>query len=176
MLIDLQSDSKEHQAAEKGTKRTREQVRHKLNGSMPQTTDDLLNTDVTAWAANPIYTEVKDVRDQKELVFLSKCLNELSSDRLPALADMIVQRVREVRVAKKDGSSWDKAAGVSLLAQTSAPSARLLRRSKKKTRRANGQRYVSLHTKHLRRLLSANVQVNTIENSRTLSLHHTRLY
>ena len=57
---------------------------------------------------------MKDVRDQKEIAFLCRALTELSQNRLAPLADLLAMRVREIRAAKKDGGSWDKAGALSL--------------------------------------------------------------
>ena len=48
---------------------------------------------------------MKDVRDQKELVLLSRILSDLAHDRLPQLADLVTMRIRELRAAKYT-SAW----------------------------------------------------------------------
>ena len=58
---------------------------------------------------------LKELRDQKEVQFLSKVLLEIGHDRLGVACDLVVQRMREVMQAKKEGSSWEKAAVMSLM-------------------------------------------------------------
>jgi len=90
------------------------QVRMKLGQPLPVDSLELTSIDATHWAAT--MSELKDVRDVKEVMFLSKILSELSHDRLPQVADLLAMRIREIRMAKRDsGSSWDKAGVISLL-------------------------------------------------------------
>ena len=46
---------------------------------------------------------------------MSKILAELNHNNLGKAVDTIAQRIREVHLAKASGSSWEKAAVVSLL-------------------------------------------------------------
>ena len=73
----------------------------------------MVSTDMTGWAAT--HSEVKDTRDQKEIAFLGRILQDMAGDRLPQLADTVAMRIREIRTAKRDGGSWEKAGVVSLL-------------------------------------------------------------
>ena len=69
-------------------------------------------TDPTSWAT--MYTGLKELRDQKEVLFLSKLIAELGAKRSAVAADMAAQRVREILLAKKDNGSWEKASVLSL--------------------------------------------------------------
>ena len=52
---------------------------------------------------------------QKELLFLARLLKDIGTDRLPAAADLIVMKIRELRQAKAEGGSWEKASSLSLM-------------------------------------------------------------
>ena len=88
------------------------QIRQKLGQGLPASSTELMATDPGAWAARD--GAMKDVRDQKELMLLSRVLVDLAHDRLPQLADVVTTRIRELRAAKADGSSWEKAGALSL--------------------------------------------------------------
>ena len=88
------------------------QVKLKLGQQLPVDTQELNAVDPTAWATS--MSELKDVRDQKEVYFLSKALAELNQGRYSQLADWMTMRIREIRTAKKDGGSWDKAGVLSM--------------------------------------------------------------
>ena len=70
-------------------------------------------------------TLLKDIRDKNEVLMLSKLLATLAANRIPGAADLMAQRIREVRAAKSQGGSWERAAAVSLL-PSSAPSSTLV--------------------------------------------------
>eukprot|EP00974_Lingulodinium_polyedra_P124865 11192296-Lingulodinium_polyedra.AAC.1 len=93
-----------------------QQVRLRSLRPLAQDTRELAETDASAWAA--ALQDLKDVRDQKEVAFLTKAFADLSQGRLAALADLLAMRIREIRTAKTAGGSWDKAAVVSLLPQS----------------------------------------------------------
>ena len=80
---------------------------------MPKTSRDLAQVDASSWAN--LYSSVKEIRDQKEVAFLCKLLLEVGHRRLGSAADLMAMRVREIMLAKRDGSSWDKASVLSLL-------------------------------------------------------------
>jgi hypothetical protein len=88
------------------------QVKAKMGQPLPLDTHELGSVDPTSWASS--MSELKDVRDQKEVSFLAKILAELNRGRYSQLADLVTMRIREIRVAKKDGGSWDKAGVLSL--------------------------------------------------------------
>ena len=50
----------------------------------------------------------------EELQFLSRLLSELSHSRLAQAADIMVMRIRELRAAKRENGSWEKAGVLSL--------------------------------------------------------------
>ena len=68
---------------------------------------------------------MKDLRDSKEVAFLAKLLGELNHSRLPQMADMLAMRIRELRTAKGEGGSWEKAGVLSLVPGPYSPSAPL---------------------------------------------------
>eukprot|EP00974_Lingulodinium_polyedra_P067270 6512064-Lingulodinium_polyedra.AAC.1 len=59
--------------------------------------------------------DVKDVRDLRECHLLGQLLSHLGRGRQAEAADLIAMRIREVRMAKRDGGSWEKAGVLSLL-------------------------------------------------------------
>ena len=89
------------------------QVRVKLNQEVPGDSTQLRETDASHWAL--VMSNLKDVRDQKELLFLPKLLKDIGGSRLPAAADLICMRIRELRQAKAEGGSWEKASVLSLM-------------------------------------------------------------
>ena len=98
------------------------QVRAKLGSSAASSSAELLATDLNVYASNPLLHDLKEVRDQKEVAMLCRLLVDLSHDKLPQVADIISQRIREIRLAKRAESSWDKAAAISLLGSSVASS------------------------------------------------------
>ena len=101
------------------------QVKMRMNAGIPSDSTEIREVDFTSWANNPALTELKDTRDQKELLFLGRILSEIGMKRIPQVADLIAMRVREMRAAKRDGGSWDKAAAISLMPGTMASNAAL---------------------------------------------------
>ena len=94
------------------------QVKSRLGGELPKDTEELKKVDAAGWAQ--IYANLKEIRDQREVAFMCRLLLELGHNRLGLAADLVVMRVREILLAKRDqGSStaagWYKAAVVSLL-------------------------------------------------------------
>jgi hypothetical protein len=90
------------------------QVRRKMMLPSPSNSHELLATDPCGWAASN--SELKDVRDLKEVQFLARLMSEVSLGRLPQAMDLCAMRVREVRMAKAASGSWEKAAAISLQA------------------------------------------------------------
>ena len=89
------------------------QVRQRMGRAPPKDSGELVHTDVAGWVS--LHSERKDVRDQKEVAFLGRVLQDMAMDRLPQLADVVAMRIREIRAAKKEGGTWEKANVVSLL-------------------------------------------------------------
>ena len=90
-------------------------MRRKLHKEPAADSRDALTTDPTVWAQS--MTDLKDVRDIKEIQFLAKLLGDISTGRLPEAVDLLTMRIREVRAAKQAGGSWEKASAISLQAQ-----------------------------------------------------------
>ena len=90
-----------------------QQVRSRMLMGEAKDTDELKATDCTLWAA--MHTGLKEPRDIKEAQLLAKIITELGAARYAHAADLLCQRVRELLLAKKEGSSWDKASVVSLM-------------------------------------------------------------
>ena len=86
-------------------------VRRKLHREPASDSRDILSTDATVGATSQ--SELKDVRDVREIQFLSKLLSDVSVGRLPQAVDHVAMRIRELRAAKLPGGSWDKAAAIS---------------------------------------------------------------
>ena len=89
------------------------QVRQRLGGEQPKDTEALRRVDASSWAN--LYSGVKELRDQREVAFMCKLLLELGHKRYGHAVDLMAMRVREILMAKKDGSSWEKASLISLL-------------------------------------------------------------
>ena len=102
------------------------QVRQKSGMTSDLKMQDLAATDISSWAINPAMTGLSEVRDQKEVLFLSQVLCDLGNHRLGRVSDLVAQRIREIRAAKQSQSSWEKAAVVSLMAQPIANVAPML--------------------------------------------------
>ena len=83
----------------------------------PENMEVLSQTDISTWAMNSSMTGLSDVRDQKEVILLSTMLVELGHRRYGQMADVLAQRIREIKMAKAPSSSWEKAAPMSLLPQ-----------------------------------------------------------
>ena len=83
------------------------QVRRKLMRPVATNTDELLDTDATGWSAT--MCNLKDLRDLKEVQFLTKLFADVNADRLPQAMDLLAMRIREIRMAKTAGGSWEKA-------------------------------------------------------------------
>eukprot|EP00974_Lingulodinium_polyedra_P101987 9876940-Lingulodinium_polyedra.AAC.1 len=97
------------------------QVRQRLGLPYARTSDEIRLTDVARWGAS--LSELKDVRDVREAHLLGVLLSELGKDRLAVAADLIAMRLRELRAAKKEGGSWEKASVLSLLPSSHSGSA-----------------------------------------------------
>lgn len=89
------------------------QVRRRLMRPLPENSSELRETDPTVWAKTQ--ADLKDVRDLREVQMLSRLLMDINSDRLPAAVDLLVMRIREIRMAKSQGGAWEKAAAISLM-------------------------------------------------------------
>ena len=63
-------------------------------------------------------SDLKDVRDVRACHLLGYLLMQMGRGRFSQAADVIAMRVREIRMAKKDGGSWEKASVCSLLPGT----------------------------------------------------------
>ena len=83
------------------------QVRQLMGLGLPKDTKDLAQTDPTMWVHQSGC--FKESRDQKEALFLTRLLSELGRERYAQVADLLTQRLRELRLAKKDGMTWDSA-------------------------------------------------------------------
>ena len=66
---------------------------------------------------------LKELRDQREVLVLSRLLAELNHNRMAQAVDVIALRLREILMAKASGGSWEKAAVVSPLPSGSAGAA-----------------------------------------------------
>lgn len=89
------------------------QVRRRLMHPLLENSSELRETDPTVWATTQ--ADLKDVRDLREVQLLSRLLMDINSDRLPAAVDPLVMRIREIRMAKSQGGTWEKAGAISLM-------------------------------------------------------------
>jgi hypothetical protein len=69
--------------------------------------------DLSLWAVAQL--PLKELRDTREVQSLCRILMEINHGRLAKAADVLTHRIREIILAKAAGSSWDKAAVISLL-------------------------------------------------------------
>jgi hypothetical protein len=97
------------------------QVREKLLRGHPSSSKDLHRIDATAWATGGMLA-LKDIRDQREVMLLTKVLTEMGKKNFSRSADLVVQRIREIRYAKGTGGTWEKAEILSLLPGSSLSS------------------------------------------------------
>ena len=97
------------------------QLQQRLHRGEPSRIEDLHKLDATVWAGT--MTGLKEVRDLREVQVLTRILNEIQRERLPQAIDTLVQRVREILVAKRASASWEKAAPLSMIPSDVAPSA-----------------------------------------------------
>ena len=81
---------------------------------------ELRETDASMWVQQ---AGLKDARDVKEVQLLVKILNEIGHRNLPRAMDLLARRIREIRVAKTAGGSWEKAQVISLLPSQTASNA-----------------------------------------------------
>ena len=88
------------------------QVKQRLGGDPPKDSDSLKQVDAAGWAN--VHGNLKEIRDQKEVSFMCRLLLELGHNRLPVAADLAAMRIREILLAKRDGSNWEKASILSL--------------------------------------------------------------
>ena len=99
------------------------QIRARLLHGPPADMRDLYRVDAGLWAATA--AGLKEVRDQREVAAESKALTYLAQGKHTEAADLLVQRIREVLLAKRAGGSWDKGELVSLLPSGQASSAQM---------------------------------------------------
>ena len=71
-----------------------------------------MQTDVASWV--PL-SGLKEVRDQREAQVLCRIMLDLTHKRPERAADVICMRLRELRFAKMQGNTWEKAEAISLL-------------------------------------------------------------
>jgi hypothetical protein len=98
------------------------QIRQKLGMAQAENLEQLAQTDCSSWASNSAMTGCTDVRDVKELQFLSRILVDLGQKKISSVADICAQRMREIKAAKSAGGSWEKASSLSLMPQCLANS------------------------------------------------------
>lgn len=89
------------------------QVRQKLLGGAPEKVKDLYRTDPGRWAA--AMSGLKEIRDVREVQCLSKIIGELNANKVPVAVDVAAQRIKDILLAKRSGSSWEKASLILLM-------------------------------------------------------------
>ena len=99
------------------------QIRARLLHGAPGAMADLYRVDAWVWAATA--AGIEEVRDQREFAVVAKALPLLNQGKTAQASDLMVQRIREILVAKRPGGSWEKGELVSLLPSTQASSAPL---------------------------------------------------
>ena len=77
------------------------QARAKAGMPVADSLGELASTDVIRWAET---VELKEIRDKKEVLLLAKLLTLLGSRRTAEALDMLAMRLRELLLAKKEGS------------------------------------------------------------------------
>ena len=96
------------------------QARAKAGLPAAETMGELAGTELARWAET---VDLKEIRDKKEVVLLAKLITLLGSRRVGEALDTLAMRLRELLLAKKEGSSWEKANVVSLLPGSHGPAA-----------------------------------------------------
>ena len=91
------------------------QVRRKLMKGPPRDTRDLARTDVASWASSTSMCDVKELRDIKDIQMLGRLMSLVGEGKIEEALDTIALRIREVRMANMQGSSWEKVAALSPL-------------------------------------------------------------
>ena len=71
----------------------------------------LMETDLARWAEQ---SGLKEIWDQREVMFLARLISTIGARRIPEAMDLMAMRIREALLAKKEGQSWEKAAVVAL--------------------------------------------------------------
>ena len=89
------------------------QVKQKAMGSSPERVADLYDIDPGRWAAT--LSGLKEIRDLREVQCLSRLIAQINENKLPQAVDLAAQRIKEILLAKKAGSSWENAGLISLL-------------------------------------------------------------
>jgi hypothetical protein len=84
----------------------------------PKDSRDLARTDVAGWASSSTLCDVKELRDVKEIQMLGRLMMMIGEGKTEEACDTIAMRVREIKMAKMTGSSWEKAASLSLLSSS----------------------------------------------------------
>ena len=85
-------------------------VHRRLSRGVPKSYQDLQTVSVAQWAEK--YSELSEVRDQREVMTLAECLDRLNRSEVEACADILCQRIQAIRQAKRKGGSWEKAEGL----------------------------------------------------------------
>ena len=88
-------------------------VHRRLSRGVPQKYKDLSQVSVAQWAEK--YSDLTEVRDQREVMTLAEALDRLNRNDVEACADIICQRIQAIRQAKKKGGSWEKAESLELI-------------------------------------------------------------
>jgi hypothetical protein len=89
------------------------QVREKVMAGSVVKTGDLYSVDPQLWATS--MSGLKEIRDIREVQLLCRLIVDLNNGRHSRAMDTMTMRIREIKAAKSQGSSWEKASVLSLL-------------------------------------------------------------
>ena len=78
------------------------QARAKTGIPPATTAGDLASTGLQRWAE---LTDLKEVRDKKEIILLARLISLLGNRRMGEALDIMAMRMRELLLAKKEGQS-----------------------------------------------------------------------
>ena len=86
------------------------QVREKVSVAK---TGDLYSVDPQLWAST--MSGLKEIRDIRKVQILCRLIVDMNNGRHARAMDTMTMRIREIKAAKSQGSSWEKASVLSLL-------------------------------------------------------------
>jgi hypothetical protein len=89
------------------------QIREKVMAGSVTKTDDLYTSDPQLWATT--MSGLKEIRDVREVQILCRLIVDMNYGRHARAMDTMTMRIREIKAAKSQGSSWEKALVMSLL-------------------------------------------------------------
>ena len=88
----------------------------KLSRGVPNRRSDLNDTSLATWAAT--HTGLTELRDLREVQTIAMAMDHIKASSVERAMDVLSQRVLAIQMAKKKGSSWERAEALELLPTT----------------------------------------------------------